>query len=132
MSPTTIPADAVLRLRDALCSQLGYVAQELSSAVRERGRERHPEWFAEPVARFDRTRALLDEIGWREHGPEQDAEIDLDQHRQVIVAALSDQLATEHHFMAEQGDAAKTQRERAHHYARTIETFAENVGLELK
>lgn len=129
---TTIPADAALRLRDSLYSQLSYVAQELGSAVRAHGRERHPEWFAEPVARFDRTRALLDEIGWREHDSEHDAEINLDQHRRVIVAALRDQLATEHYLGSEPGNAAKTQRERARRYARTIETFAESVGLEVK
>jgi hypothetical protein len=129
---TTIPAAAVLRLRDALYGQLSYVAQELASAVRARGRERHPEWFAEPVARFDRTRTLLDEIGWRDRDSERDTEIDLDQHLQVIVAALRDQLATERHLGSEPGDAAKTQRERARRYALTIETWAKSVGLEME
>jgi hypothetical protein len=77
---TTIPAEAVIRLREALYGQLGYIAEELASAARTPGHEINDEW-SEPVARFDRTCALLDQIGWNEHDPEQDVEIDLDQHR---------------------------------------------------
>jgi|CZKG01.1.fsa_nt_gi hypothetical protein len=126
---TTIPADAVLRLREALYGQLGDIAEELASLVRTPGHERHTEW-SEPVARFDRTRALLDEIGWNEPDPEQRAEIDLDQHRQVIVAALSDQLESERYLMAEQGPAAEQQRQRAYARALTIETFMAAAGLD--
>ncbi|MFI4977378.1 MAG: hypothetical protein ACHQC8_01675 [Solirubrobacterales bacterium] len=126
----TIPAKAVLRLREALYSQLGDVAEELASADRRPGREVHDEW-SEAVARFDRARALLDEIGWTESDPERDAEIDLDRHRQVIVAALSDQLEAERYLMADKGRAAESQRQRAYGRALIIECFAESVGLEL-
>ena len=125
---TTIPADAVLRLREALYGQLGDVAEELASASRQPGREVHDEWSG-AVARFDRTRALLDEIGWSERDPERDAEIDLDQHRQVIVVALSDQLEAEHYLMAEQGQTAAQQRQRARGHALTIESFMSAAGL---
>jgi hypothetical protein len=114
---TIIPADAVLRLRDALYSHLGEAAEELASIVRSQGRE-HADW-SEPVARFDRTRAVLDVTGWN-------------QHREVIGDALRDALATERHFMAEQGDHAAGQRQRAYTRALTIETWAKNVGLEVK
>lgn len=124
-----IPAPAVLRLREALYHQLGDVAEELASADRRPGPKVHQEWSA-AVARFDRTRALLDEIGWSERDPERGVEIDLDQHRQVIVDALSDQLNAEHFLMAEQGQAAETQRQRARRHARTIEAFMTTVGLE--
>jgi hypothetical protein len=126
---TTIPADAVLRLREALYSQLGDVAEELASADRRPGREIHDEWST-AVARFDRTRALLDEIGWSERDPEHDVEIDLDAHRQAIVAALSEQLEAEHYLMAEQGQAVEKQRERARCHALTIEAFMAATGLE--
>jgi hypothetical protein len=125
----TIPADAVLRLREALYSQLGDVAEELASADRRPGREVHDEW-SEAVARFDRTRALLDEIGWSERDPERDVEVDLDRHRHVIVDALSDQLDAEHFLMAEHGQAAEKQRQRARDHALTIASFMAAAGLE--
>jgi hypothetical protein len=90
---TAIPAAAVLRLREALYSQLGKVAEELDQIVVSAGRA-HDDW-SEPVARFDRTRALLDVLGWNERDPELDVEIDLDRHRRVIVEALSEAPAPE-------------------------------------
>lgn len=126
---TTISAEAVLRLREALYGQLGEVAEELTPIILSRERE-HADW-SEPVARFDRTRALLDEIGWNERDPERDVAIDLDQHREVIIDALREALATEQHFMAEQGDHAAVQRQRAYARALTIETWAASVGLEV-
>jgi hypothetical protein len=126
---TSIPAEAVQRLRESLYGQLGYIAEELASAARTPGHEINDEW-SEPVARFDRTRALLDQISWNERNPEPDVEIDLDQHRQVILAALNDHLAIEHYLMSEEGDHAAGQRRRAHARALTIETFMAAAGLE--
>jgi hypothetical protein len=126
---TKIPADAVLRLREALYGQIGDVAEDLATATRQPAREAREEW-TEPVARFDRTRALLDEIGWNERDPERSAEVDVDQHRQVIVEALSAQLESEHHLMSERGPAAAQQRHRARNYARTIEALMAAVGLD--
>jgi hypothetical protein len=127
----TIPADAVLRLREALYGQLGDVAEELATVDRRprADREQRNEW-AEPVARFDRTRALLDEIGWCDRDPEQNAEIDLNQHRPIIKAALSADLDAEQYLMAEQGQAAKQQRQRARRHILTIESFMTAAGLE--
>jgi hypothetical protein len=126
---TSIPAEAVLRLRDALYGQLGHIANELAFVARTPRHKINDEW-SEAVEHFDRTRALFDAIGWKERDPEQDVEIDLDQHRQVIVTALSDQLGIEHDLMSEQGDHAAGQRQRAHARARTIETFMAAAGLE--
>jgi hypothetical protein len=126
----TIPADAVLQLRGALYSELGDVAEELASAVRPPEREASDEW-PKLVARFDRTRAVLDVIGWTERDPERDVEIDLDLHRRVIVDALSDALEGERDLMLEEGDAAKEQREHAGQRAKVIEAFAASVGLEV-
>ncbi len=125
---TTIPAEAVVRLREALHSELGNVAQELDEIVVTSGRA-HDDW-SPPVARFDRTRVLLDEIGWNERDPERDAEIDADQHGQVIVAALSDLLESERYLMAEEGPAVEKQRQRASAHALTIETFMAAAGLD--
>jgi len=132
MSTTTIPADAALLLRRALYGQLGDVAEELASARRQPQADpaQVAEWH-EPVARFDRTRALLDVIGWSDRDPEQDVGIDLDAHRQVIEQALSDELASEHHLMSERGDAAAGQRERARGRAQALEAFAQSTGLAL-
>lgn len=126
---TTIPAEAVLRLRESLYLQLGTVAEDLASANRTPRREIDPDW-PEGVARFDRIRALLDEIDWTESSPEHDREIDLDTHRQIITTALSWQLEIEHDLMADQQPSAAGQRERARTNARVIEAFMAATGLE--
>jgi hypothetical protein len=127
---TTIPAKAVLRLREALYGELGDVAEELASVSRRpRARQQRDKW-AQPVARFDRTRALLDGIGWVQRDPEQDVEIDLDRHRQAIVEALTAALEGERHLMAERGARAKQQRRNAHARAVRIEAFMTAAGLE--
>ncbi|HYM53931.1 MAG TPA: hypothetical protein VES97_01105 [Solirubrobacteraceae bacterium] len=110
----TVPADAVLRIREALYAQLGKAAEDLADASWKP--ERGAEW-AEPVARFDRNRALLDEIGCNEPGAEW-AEIDLDTHWQTIVTALHWDLGTYEH-LADTQDA--DQRERATANAAAIE-----------
>jgi len=125
---TTIPAEAVVQLREALYSELGNVAQELDEIVVTA--ERVHDGWSDPVARFDRTRALLDEIGWNERDPERDAEINLDRHRQVIKEALSEALEGEHHLMSEKGEGAVQQRSRARARAATIEAFMAAAGLD--
>ncbi|HEV3047798.1 MAG TPA: hypothetical protein VGY13_10610 [Solirubrobacteraceae bacterium] len=121
---TTIPADAVVQLREALHSELGNVAEELDAIVvtSERARD---DW-SPPVARFDRARALLDELGWKER----DVAVDLDRHRQVIVEALSEALEGDRYLMSEQGRHAGRQRRNARARAATIEAFMDNSGLE--
>jgi hypothetical protein len=114
-----IPAQAVLLLHEALYMQLGDVAEELATAARPPGREASGEWL-KAVARFDRTRILLDAIGWNEDDPERDAEIDLNRHRQVIVAALTDELSVEHDLMDTDD---QRQRERAETNAAVAERF---------
>jgi hypothetical protein len=125
---TTIPAAAVVQLREALFSELGTVSQELDEIVVTSERAR-ADW-SEPVARFDRTRALLDEIGWNEVQQESDVEIDLDRHRQVIEEALSDALDLDRFLMSEQGQGAAQQRSKAHARAATIEEFMTAAGLD--
>ena len=126
---TTIPAAAVPRLRGALYSQLGKVADELDQIV-VMARRAKDDW-SEPVARFDRTRVVLDVIGWNERDPERNVEIDLDRHRRVIVEALRDELDGERYLMSEKGQGAERQRQNARARALTIEAWAESVGLKL-
>jgi len=126
---TTVPVAAVPRLREALHSQLGNVAEELSEIVVSP--ERALDDWSEPVERFDGVRAVLDVIGWNDRTRECDTEIDLDQHREVIVEALRDELDLEHYLMSEKGRAAKRQRQKARARARTIEAWAESAGLKL-
>jgi len=83
---STIPADIMRELRDALYHQLGAIAEDIASAPRESGEL--AEW-APPVGRFERTRALLDLIGWEARDPEL-ATLDIDCHRAVIEQALGE------------------------------------------
>jgi hypothetical protein len=89
---TTIPGEAVLLLREALYMQLGDVSEDLASV--DRPPKDHGVW-AEPVARFDRTRAALDLVGWDALDPEPDAELELGAHRQAVSEALSWWLETQ-------------------------------------
>lgn len=84
---TTIPADILHELRGALYHQLGAIAEDIASAPREPDGELH-QW-ADAVGRFERTRALLDLIGWSAREPEL-ATLDIDRHRAVIGQALSE------------------------------------------
>jgi hypothetical protein len=86
MTTIAIPADIVRELRGALYHQLGAIAEDIASARREPGEL--AEW-AQPVGRFERTRALLDLIGWGVREPEL-ATLDIDRHRAVIAEALSE------------------------------------------
>jgi len=117
MSTASIPAEGVLQLRSAIYQELGSIAEDLASVHREPTGEQHGEW-AELVERFDRTRALLDRIGWRTRDPEHDIEIDLDKHKATALTALHEQLDTERHLM---DTHEPRQRERATKNARMTE-----------
>jgi hypothetical protein len=125
---TIIPAEAAVQLREALYSELGNVAQELDEIVVTN--ERAQDNWSEPVARFDRTRTLLDEIGWNERDHEHDVEINLDRHRQVIEESLSEALERERFLMSERGEGAAQQRSRARARAATVEAFMATAGLD--
>jgi hypothetical protein len=124
----TIPAEDVLRLREALYMQLGDIAEDLASAARPPGREASDEW-PKLVARFDRTRAVLDAIGWSERDPEADAALDLAVHRPTIVAALREDLETERDMMDTDNER---QRERATTNAAAIERLLTELNREVK
>ena len=81
MTTITIPARIVRYLREALHSQLGMAAEDIGQANHEGGRLR-PVLYAEPLERFDRARALLDLIGWKDETDERPAIVNLVGHRQ--------------------------------------------------
>ncbi len=126
----SIPAAVVRQLRGALFGQLGSVAEDLAALNNEPGREVRGEW-SEHIERFDRTRALLDRIGWSEQAAEGPTEIDLDRHRRAIVDSLRSDLEVARSLVDEEGDAAEGQRWRARAEAQRIEAFAEAAGLDL-
>ena len=80
MTTITIPARIVRYLREALHSQLGMAAEDIGHASHEGGRDR-PVLYAEPLERFDRNRALLDLIGWKDETDEGPAIVNLVGHR---------------------------------------------------
>jgi hypothetical protein len=92
-----IPADVVVQLREGLFSQLGDVAQGLDAVIVRPAAARRREWV-EPVALFDRARAVLDLIGWEQRDPEQEVEVDLHRHRRAIEEALCRELETQWHL----------------------------------
>jgi hypothetical protein len=119
-----VPADAVLRLREAVYSKLGGATEEISGLVILPGREQNGEWFTQPVVNFKRVCALMEVIGWSETAGEVDnAEVDFAEHGPLIVEALSEQLAMEHGFLEDDPDPRGKQHKRARHYADVIERF---------
>jgi hypothetical protein len=84
----TVPAEMAEHLRSGLHSGIGDAAETIAQIASEAGREQHPEWYREPLARFDRVRALLDVIGWSATDPAVEVSVDLCEHRQAVLDAL--------------------------------------------
>jgi hypothetical protein len=121
---STIPADSVLRLRQALYTQLAGAAEELARAASRPGRERREE-CAEQVAHLDLVRGLLDAIGWRERDPEPDIALDLGRHRPTIITALREHLDIERDLVDTHNEG---QRERAMTNAAAIEAILSKLA----
>jgi hypothetical protein len=84
----TLPAEMAEHLRSGLHSGIGDAAETIAQVVVEPGREQHPEWYREPLAHFDRVRALLDLIGWAATDPPAEVSVDLREHRHAVLDAL--------------------------------------------
>ncbi len=125
-----IPADVVVRLRGALIHQLRGVAEDFDSANDDPTPEQLREW-AVLLARFDRTRALLELVGYAPREPERDVKIDATRHRWALVKALGDDLESERWTIEGNGLSTPQERERARSHAEIIEAFAESAGLDL-
>ena len=102
-----VPGGAVLRnLRDGLVYQLGLASNEVGAATDLADPELH---LVEPLARFDRVRSLLDELG----GCESDKNVEVSgEHRWLIAEAL-------HEETGSLADLARTAREEGHGDAAT-------------
>jgi hypothetical protein len=129
MTTITIPARIVRYLREALHSQLGMAAEDISQASHEVGRAR-PVLCAESMERFDRTRALLDLIGWKDTTDEGPATINLVGHRQALLTALQAQLTAERDMTNDDPalEGAKKQIACARRRAADIEQFVALAG----
>jgi hypothetical protein len=91
-SVLVVPNEIVGSLRDGLHSEIGKAADEISFVTFQSGRERHPGRYREPIAHFDKARALLDLISWdEEEGPDEVC-INLREHRQAMLDALRTQV----------------------------------------
>jgi len=75
-------------LRNGLHNALGQATQDVSLVTDRGGRERHPEWYVQPLERLEGVRALLDLVGWAEIGPPAAVQVDLDAHRWALMSAL--------------------------------------------
>jgi hypothetical protein len=132
MTTITIPARIVRVLRESLHSQLGMAAEDIGQASHEAGR-RCPHLYAEPVERFDRTRALLDLMGWKETEGDGPATINLATHRLAVLIALEGQLRAERNMMEEdptlKGGAKQIRSARRR--AQEIELFLTVAGARL-
>lgn len=78
MSTTlTIPANVILDVRESLFCLMGEALQEIGSALIQRDRELHPEWFEGDRRRLEDVFALLDLVGWGARGERREVEIDV-------------------------------------------------------
>ena len=108
-SKLTIPAELVRTLRMGLHSELGHAASEIDHTAYQRGREEHPEWYQEPLARLDGVRALLDLVGWGETQHPVEVEIELPEHFTALFGALRSQVLI-HQGMVEEADLVDAER----------------------
>jgi len=107
----TVPAGVVYELRRTLHLELSRAAQDIDEVAVRMGQVTHPEWYEEPLARFDAIRALLDEIGWWSTDPPADVHFDLQTHRLAITRALETALLLADADMKDL-DAIETKRAR--------------------
>ena len=123
MPDLAIPGDVVVLLRSALYTWLARAGSDLESACSLED----PGDVAPIVAEFDRTRALLDAIGWDKQQAD-GVEVDLAAHGQTITDALADELEHWQLTATELRTTSEAHRELAGIHAHTVETFL--AGLE--
>jgi hypothetical protein len=118
-----VPAEVVVRLREALYSVLGDEASEVAALTTRRDREKNGGWFTEHIARFKQACAILDAIGWSEtRGIVDDADVP-DEHEGMMLFTLKRQLETEHYLVKESPGPGSPQHRKASRYASVIERF---------
>jgi hypothetical protein len=84
----TVPAEMVEDLRDGVYAELRNVAEVVIQATQTAGHLDHPERYHQQRLRACAACALLDLIGWTGGDPPVELQVDLAQHRVVLLAAL--------------------------------------------
>ena len=114
--------------RESLCRQLGQAADDIAQISEARGYE-HGERYAEPLQRFDSTRALLELIGWTDREHREVVTISGSRERATLRQALRAQLEIERDMMGEDRDLAGAERQirTAKRRAREIDSFLSEV-----
>jgi DNA-binding XRE family transcriptional regulator len=91
-STLVVPAEMVTYLRDGLLSEIVDAASHVQGAGTHTEKMSKPGWYREPLAFFDRHRALMDLIGWEDTDTQADVYIDLQEHREAVLEALRSRL----------------------------------------
>lgn len=125
MTTIAITAPLLGTVRSSLLSELGGAAGLIDGASMRADKEKHFEWFEEPVEHFDAYRTLLDLVGWSDPKREATRFIHLDAHRWALTTALEARLAIEREYVEVEPHlkGAAEQKRTAEQYVREIETF---------
>lgn len=123
MASTRIPADVGLLLRGGLYVGIARVTADISDECSLED----PGDLAGLLVHFDRTRALLDHIGW-EKKPQQhhDLEVD-DAHRQALIETLEEDRESWDWLSHQETTESAEGRKRAAAKAKTIKRFLARV-----
>jgi hypothetical protein len=121
----TVPAEIVGHLRCGLHMELGHAAEEIATLSALRDRESYPAWYAEPLQQ-------LDAVGWSPIDHPIPLEIEVDQHRSILVAALRCLLEIERDLIDVEPsfEGAEPQRRRASRAVCEIESFLADHDLQ--
>lgn len=127
----TVPATIVVQLRGGLIDELGFAASDVSAASARSDRHLHlyPQRLTAPIERFERHRALLEEIGWTASNQPMPLNIDLTVHRPALLEALESLLTAERDLanlpphIARAGDQQPT----AQRHTRELEQFLATI-----
>jgi hypothetical protein len=101
-----VPAEVVALLRGALYAELGRAATEFDAECTDRVHER----VVESLTWFDRLRALMDEIGWRESDQEQHLVLDPGLYSGTVRKVLESELAIQLDLVEDSHDPGEHQR----------------------
>jgi hypothetical protein len=125
MTTPTIPAELVRVMRSAVLTLIGDTASEIADASTCYEKEQYREAFAEPFARFDALRALLDVIGWRNV----ERSFHVQEHREQLLGALEDRLTVNRDCIRDSW-TEPVLRKRIERETRCVERFIAANGLQ--
>jgi hypothetical protein len=125
----SVPAAITVHLRQALLSELGGAGSEIQYGVEIKDPDLHPERIAEHVERFDRYRALLEEIGWTRPANPQPLHLDMGRHDWALLTTLESQLSTLRDLLEVPADysGAPAQKRELEPQVREIERFLDAI-----